>query len=111
LSTIAVLDSDTRNPVNNPARQPTPNSMQMPITLSTASPTCSAPPTAIQVRSAASRSRENSIPMMNSKKMTPTSAAASTVSISLTSPSWFGPITTPATRNPMMGTILARTDR
>lgn len=49
--------------------------------------------------------------MMNSKKMTPISAAASTVSISLTSPSWFGPITTPATRNPAMGTILARTDR
>ncbi len=51
------------------------------------------------------------MPMRNSRKITPISAAASTVSTSLTSPSWAGPMSTPATRKPTIGTTLTRTDR
>jgi hypothetical protein len=57
-----------------------------------------------------SRSIENSMPIVNSSRMTPTSAAASTVCWSAMSPSWWGPITTPASRNPTIGTTRARTE-
>ena len=49
------------------------------------------------------------MPMVNSSRMTPTSAAACTASSFATSPSWDGPISTPAIRNPTIGTTRART--
>jgi hypothetical protein len=51
------------------------------------------------------------MPMVKSRKITPTSAAKSTVARSSTIASCSGPMITPAIRKPMIGTTLARTEK
>ena len=51
------------------------------------------------------------MPMVNSSRITPISAAASTASVEDTRPSWAGPIKTPASRKPTIGSTRTRTLR
>ncbi len=102
--TMAVDDSETRNPVNSAGRQPTPNGSSTAIVATLASSTCNPPPPKISVVMRPSFSRLNSMPMVKSSRMTPNSAAAFTSAGSETTPSALGPMTTPASRKPTMGT-------
>ncbi len=51
------------------------------------------------------------MPMENSSRITPISAAALTTSSALTRPSALGPMSTPANRNPTMGTMRTRAEK
>jgi hypothetical protein len=75
--TIAVDESATRHPVNTPVRQSTPKSARTPVTSRTTNTTWSPPPTKMRRLMRASLSRLNSIPMVKSRRMTPSSAADS----------------------------------
>ena len=104
LSTIAVEDSDTRNPVKSAARHSTPSAASAPSTPRLASDTCSPPPPKMSVLMRHSFSRLNSMPIVNSSRMTPISAASLTSAGSSTSRNACGPMTTPAMRKPTIGT-------
>ena len=78
LSTMAVDESATRKPVNNPACHDTPKASKIPIVASAVRPTCMPPPPKISFLIRASFSRLNSMPMVKSSKITPTCAVAST---------------------------------
>ena len=111
LRTMAVDDSETSRPVNRAARSSTPASSSTPVVTPTAEKTCSDPPSSTSRRMAMSRPIENSMPIVNSSRMTPSSAAASMTSRSRTTPSAFGPIRTPASRKPTIGTMRSRAQR
>ena len=108
LSTMAVELRETRKPVKRPLRQSTPNSSSRSRVPSEASTTWRPPPAKIAVFISASRSRLNSMPMVKSRSITPSSAVASTTARSCTRPSALGPMTTPATRKPTIGTSPSR---
>lgn len=97
--------------MNTAARHGTPKAMRVPVTTITVRATCRVPPTRIKVFSRASRSRENSMPMVNSSSITPISAAASTTSRALIRPRALGPISPPASRNPTIGTTRTRAEK
>ena len=102
-NTIAVELRATRKPLNSPLRQSTPKTARSAIVPSVASTTCRPPPAKIACFISASLPRLNSMPMVKSRNITPTSAVASTSAGSCTRPSACGPMTTPATRNPTIG--------
>jgi hypothetical protein len=106
--TMAVEDSETSRPVNSATFVLTPAAMRTANVTSVASPTCRPPPTNIGRRRSLSRSRLNSRPIVKSRSSTPTSAAASTISWSLTSPRALGPMTTPVRRKATIGTSRSR---
>ncbi len=111
LSTMAVELRATRKPVKIAVGASTPPAIASPAVRAVASTTWSPPPPRISRRMRPSRSRENSMPIVNSRRMTPTSAATSTTSWLSTRPSWAGPIATPASRKPTIGTTRSRDDR
>ena len=87
LSTIAVDDSDTKQPVNTAGRQPTPKAMSSSATAATVPSTCAVPATKISREIRASFSSENSMPIVNNSSTTPTSASWWISSSSATTPS------------------------
>ena len=107
--TIAVDDCDTSRPVNSAGLRSAPASTSTPVVRPTAPATCSEPPSSTRRRIAISREIENSMPIVNGSRMTPTSAAASMISRSRTTPRAMGPISTPASRKPTIGTMRSRT--
>ena len=108
LSTMAVDESETRKPVNTAGPTPTPNRTSPPVTAPIVSATWSPPPRKIGRASRAIWASENSTPMENRSRITPTSASWATRSTSRTSPRASGPITAPASRNPAIGTSRTR---
>jgi len=109
LSTIAVDDSATRKPVKIAGPRATPAAASNAAVSATAPATCRPPPSSTSRRIRLSRWSENSMPMVNSSSITPISAAASMTPCSVTRARAFGPMTTPASRNPTIGTIRRRT--
>ncbi len=89
----------------------TPKGSSSAVVSAIAPATCRPPPSRTSRLIRASRSSENSMPMVNSSRMTPTSAIASTASRSVTRPNTLGPMSAPARRNPVIGTIRSRTNR
>jgi hypothetical protein len=71
---MAVEDSVIRNPVKAPSCQLPPSVRVSTRPAPVASTSGSPPASAIQVQTRASRSRENSMPMVNSSRTTPMSA-------------------------------------
>ena len=77
-STIAVDESETRKPVNTAGPTPTPRSASPPATAPIVSATWSPPPRKIGRASRAISASENSTPIENRSRMTPTSASCAT---------------------------------
>ena len=111
LRTIAVEDRASRKPVNSPTFQSRPSATVTASPAPVASTTWDPPPKTTQRHTRARRSRENSMPIVNSSRITPISAAASTASVEDTRPSWAGPMSTPASRKPTIGSTRTRTLR
>ncbi len=99
-STIAVLDSAIRNPRNSDTRQSPSNARPTANVASTVNAICENPPTRIWRPISRRRLSENSMPIVNSSMITPTSARLSTSFGSDTSPSALGPSKIPATMKP-----------
>ena len=70
----------------------TPSNSKTATTRAVVSPTCRPPPRKIARQRRTRRSRLNSIPIVNRSRITPTSAAASTISRSVITPRALGPI-------------------
>ena len=108
LSTMAVLDSAIRNPRNSDTRQPPSNASPTASVARIVKPICEKPPTRIWRPISLSRLSENSMPIVNSRRITPTSASPSTSCGSDTSPSALGPSRIPATMKPGSAGSLSR---
>src|SRR2546428_611554 len=100
LRTMAVLESATRKPRSSDTRQLRCSAMASTQLSATVRPTWAPPPATTCRPISRSRLRENSMPMVKSNRMTPTSARLSTWCASETKPSALGPSKTPATMNP-----------
>ena len=111
LSTIAVLDSPTRQPRNSATCQGGPTTNAAAAVTATVSPICTKPPSTTCRPIVRSRPNENSMPIVKSSRMTPISASSSTRCTSPTSRSAFGPTRTPATMNPGSAGSLRRWNR
>ena len=107
-NTIAVLDSAIRNPRNSATRQPRKNASPAASVAKMVNPICANPPTRIWRPISFSRLNENSMPIVKSSRITPTSASPSTSRGSDTSPSALGPSRIPATMKPGRAGSLSR---
>ena len=99
---MAVLLSESRNPQNTAVLSVVPAARASTATASTVSATCSVPPRKTARRMRARLCIENSSPMVNMSRITPSSATWSTLVGIFTSPSAYGPASIPVTKNPMM---------
>ncbi len=107
---IAVELSATRNPVKIPVAQSNPNPRAIAAVARVASVTWRVPPTKMIRLIRKIFAGLNSIPRVNSSSITPASAAKSTISWLPTSERACGPISTPESRKPTMGTKPTRAD-
>ena len=108
LRTIAVLDSAIKNPRNNATRQLDRNAMPTASVARTVNPICADPAARTWRPISLSRLSENSMPIVNSSRMTPTSARLSTRWGSETRPRALGPSRMPATMKPGSAGSLSR---
>src|SRR5213079_1808411 len=92
LRTMAVLESATRKPKSSDTRQLRWRAMASTQLRATVRPTCAPPPATTCRPISRSRLKENSMPMVKSSRMTPTSARLSTWCTSDTRPSALGPV-------------------
>ncbi len=104
-STMAVLLMDTKNPRNIAIPGGCPAASAIKVTTTMVRSTCIPPPSKIVFLDLINSFSENSIPIVNSNSMTPISANISIIVWSFTRPITEGPIITPVTRYPTIGTI------
>ena len=104
-STMAVLLKDTKNPRNMAIPGGCPAAIAIKVTTTMVRSTCIPPPSTIVLLDFINSFSENSIPIVNSNSMTPISANSSIIVWSFTRPITEGPIITPETRYPTIGTI------
>ena len=110
LSTIAVLESAIRNPRNNATRQLPRKAEPTASAAATVKVICENPAAKICCPISLSRLKENSMPIVNRSRMTPTSASPSTSRGSETSASALGPSSMPATMKPGSAGSLRRSN-